>query len=89
MSVNKIQVFENCEILIRQNDVEWYGFDKNKTIGEMIDLAIKNGCPIIQKAGPNAKWYLKGKGKSIQHIKAKINEKRGKARDGVYCVLIE
>jgi hypothetical protein len=55
MSLNKIEVFQNCEILIRQNDVEWYDFDKNKTLGEMIDLAMKNDCPIIQKAGPNAK----------------------------------
>lgn len=89
MSFNKIEVFNNCEILIRQNNVDWYGFDKNKTLGEMIDLAIQNDCPIIQKAGPNAKWYLKGKGIPIEYIKRKIDEKCGKSRNGVYCVLIE
>jgi hypothetical protein len=89
MSFKKIEFYDKCEILIRQNDVEWYGFDKNKTLGEMIDLAFENECPIIQKAGPNAKWYLKGKGKSIDLIRKQIEEKCGKSRDGVICILIE
>jgi hypothetical protein len=89
MNFNKITTYTDCEILVRQNDVNWYGFDKNKTVGEMIDLAIKYNCPIIQKAGVNAKWYLKGNGKSIEYIKKKIEEKTGKSRKGTYCILIE
>lgn len=55
----------------------------------MIDLAIKNECPIIIKNGINGKWYLKGKGKSIEYLKSKIEEKLGKSRDGVFCLLLE
>ena len=70
--MNKITKFENCDILIGNNNVERLGFDKTKTLGEMIDLAIINNCPIIIKGGLNAKWYLKGK--DIEFLKEKINE---------------
>lgn len=56
------------------------------TEGEMIDLAVKNGSHIIVK---NGKWYLKGKGKSIEYLKSKIDENVGKFRDGVFCLLLE
>lgn len=79
----------NCDILINQNDIEQYGFDKSKTEQEMIELAIQNECPIVVKSGENGKWYLKGKNKSIQSIKHKIEEHKGKFRNGVYCLLIE
>ena len=55
----------------------------------MIDLAVKHGCPIIIKSGKNGKWYLKGNGYTIKHIKNEINIKSGKFRDGVYCLLLE
>ena len=51
--MNKITKYENCDILIGNNNVEKLGFDKNKSLGEMIDLAINNNCPIIIKAGFN------------------------------------
>jgi hypothetical protein len=79
----------NCDILLHKNDVDFYGFSKTKTEEEMIDLAIKNECPIIIKNGINGKWYLKGKGKTIEYLKGKINEKIGKSRDGVFCLLLE
>lgn len=79
----------NCDILINQNDIEQYGFDKSKTEQEMIDLAIQNECPVVVKSGENGKWYLKGKNKSILSIKHKIEEHKGKFRNGVYCLLIE
>ena len=91
MEISKITKYNNCDILIG-----WYycnvaplGFDKTKTIGEMIDMAIENNCPIIIKNGNNGKWYLKGQGKTIEYLKEQINENIGNHRDGVYCLLIE
>jgi hypothetical protein len=89
MNYNIITRFSKCDILRHTNDVNWYGFEKTKTEGEMIDLAIKNNCPIIIKNGINGKWYLKGKGKTIEYLKNKINENLGKSRDGVFCLLLE
>jgi hypothetical protein len=88
MIYNKITRYSNCDILLHQNEVEIYGFDKDKTEGEMIDLAVKHDCPIIVKNG-KGKWYLKGKGKSIEFLKTKIDEQIGKTRDGVYSLLLE
>jgi hypothetical protein len=89
MNYTKITRYLKCDILLNKNDVEWYGFEKTKTEGEMIDLAIKNECPIIIKNGINGKWYLKGKGKTIDYLKNIINVNVGKSRDGVFCLLLE
>ena len=89
MSYTIITRFTKCDILFHKNDVELYGFEKTKTEGEMIDLAMKNKCPIIIKNGINGKWYLKGKGKTIEYLKNEIYEKKGKSRDGVFCLLLE
>ncbi len=89
MIYTRITRFSKCDILLHQNDVEWHGFEKTKTEGEMIDLAVKNECPIIIKNGINGKWYLKGKGKPIEYLKSKIDERLGKSRDGVFCLLLE
>ena len=87
MNFNKITKYQKCDIL--SPDIEKNGFDKTKTLGEMIDLAINNNCKIIIKGGNNGKWYLKGKDKDIDYLKLKINENNGKSRDGVNCYLIE
>jgi hypothetical protein len=89
MSYTTITRFSNCDILISKNDVEYYGFPKTKTEGEMIDLAIEYRCPIIVKNGNKGKWYLKGRGKQIADLKNKIDENLGKSRDGVFCLLIQ
>ena len=89
MNYTRITRFPRCDILLHKNDVEWYGFEKTKTEGEMIDLAIKNYCPIIIKNGINGKWYLKGNGKTIEYLNTKIVEKIGQSRDGVFCLLLE
>ena len=60
----KFTPYENCDIYIGQNDVQHLGFDKNKTIGEMIDIAIAHNCFIIIKNG-KGKWYLKGQKKNF------------------------
>jgi len=69
--------------------VEVHGYSKTKTEGEMIDLAIINGCKIIIKNGITGKWYLKGKDSTIEDLKIKINEKLDESRTGVFCLLIE
>jgi hypothetical protein len=89
MSYTKITRYSNCDILCHQNDVEQYGFEKTKTEGEMIDLAVANRCSIITKNGKRGKWYLKGKGKSIEFLKSKLTDNVGKSRDGVFCLLLE
>jgi hypothetical protein len=89
MTYNRITRYIKCDILRHTSDIEFYGFDKTKTEGEMIDLAVKNGSHIIVKNGKNGKWYLKGKGKSIEYLKSKIDENVGKFRDGVFCLLLE
>jgi len=89
MSYTNITRFPKCDILLHKNDVDWYGFDKTYTEGQMIDLAIKHQCPIIIKNGINGKWYLKGKGNTIESLKRKIHEKVGLSRNGVFCLLLE
>lgn len=88
-NITKITKYDNCDILISYGDVSPLGFQKNKTLGEMIDLAILNQCPIIVKNGKNGKWYLKGKNRDINDLKTKINNNIGKYRDGCLCFLIE
>jgi hypothetical protein len=81
-----------CDIYkgTRYNDIEPYGFDKSKTLGEMIDLAVLHKCPIIVKAGTNAKWYLKGKGRDDNLLKVMIEMAKYKyERPGVFCIHIE
>jgi hypothetical protein len=65
------------------------GYLKNHTEDEMIDLATKQKCPIIIKNGKNGKWYLRGKGYTIENLKNKIDENLGKSRDDVFCLLLE
>jgi hypothetical protein len=91
MIFNKITKYNNCDILIgwNYNNIEINGYTKEKTLGEMIDLALLNECPIIIKNGYNGKWYLKGKNKDIDFLKNKINENIGIHRDGIICYLIE
>jgi hypothetical protein len=88
MSYNTITRFLNTDILIDWGKSK-EGYPSDKTEGEMIDLALKNGYPIIVKNGKKGKWYLKGNGRSIEYLKLQIEEKKGKSRDGVFCLLIE
>ena len=66
-----MKMYTNTDVYIRGNDVEWYGFDKNTTLGEMIDKAIEHKCTVITKNG-GGKWYLKGLGKDYHFSKEKI-----------------
>ena len=89
MNFNRITKYNKCDILKHNNDIESHGFDKNKTLGEMIDMAINNDCRIIIKDGFNGKWYLKGQHGNIDFLRLKINNSIGLSRDGVYCILLE
>jgi hypothetical protein len=92
MAFKNITRHDNCDIYkgTRYNDIEPYGFDKSKTLGEMIDLAVLHKCPIIVKAGTNAKWYLKGKGRDDNLLKVMIEMAKYKyERPGVFCIHIE
>jgi len=89
MAFNKITRYENTDILINQNDVEYYGFDKHLTFGEILNIAIIHGCKIIVKAGVNGKWYLKGRNKNIGILKNKLNKAKGKFRVGVDSYFIK
>lgn len=89
MNYNRITRFSKCDILIGYNDISTLGFDKTKTEGEMIDLAVLHKCPIIVRNGTNGKWYLKGKEKPIPALMEKINNNIGKSREGVFCLLLE
>ena len=81
--------YDNCDILIHQADIERLGFDKTKTEEEMVQLAIEHGCKVITRNGNKGKWYLKGKGRTIDSLKEKLDKNMGKYRDGVYCLLLE
>jgi len=84
---NQIIRYSNCDF-IGKNCVSKYGFDKTKTEDEMIALAILHKCPIILKNGPNAKWYLKGAGKTQAELTAKLEENVEKGRIGQYCLYL-
>jgi len=89
MSNPDCQKFLNTDIL-RWNggDIKRLGFPKTHTEAEMYTLARCYGCKIITKNGKNGKWYLKGKGRTLEALKGEINKNRGNSRDGVYCLLL-
>jgi hypothetical protein len=94
MTSLKITEHHRCDILIEfpnngNNNVEMFGFDKNKTLGEMIYIALLHKCPIIIKAGKNAKWYLKGRGKTLEFLKNKIELNKGTKREEMTCYPLE
>jgi len=72
--------YERCDFWLHQNDVEPYGFDATLSREHMIGVAVLNRCPLIVRGGKegNAKWYLKGRGKTRDEILKKIEKHRGK-----------
>lgn len=93
-SLKNMSVYDRCDFLIGfgnngNNNVERLGYESNKTLGEMINLALANKCPIIIKNGRNGKWYLKGQGKTTEFLKAEIERKKGTTREGVTCYFLE
>jgi len=80
-------MYSDCDVYIRQNNIEWYGYDKNITFGEMINKALEHKCSIITKNG-NGKWYLKGQGKDYRVSKEKLEKNMGKF-PRIKCWLVE
>ena len=89
MSYKSITRFERSDCLINCNDIELLGFDKTKTQGEMIDLAVQYGACMIVRNGDNGKWYLKGLGRDSGVIREKLERNVGKYREGVYSLFID
>ena len=85
--VTSVKMYENCDVYIMQNNIEQFGFDKNKTFGEMLDLAVLNKCNIITKNG-RGKWYLKGQNKDFNDSLMKAEENAGKFQR-IKCWLIQ
>ena len=71
--IKNIQMFNDCDVYIMKNEVEHLGFDKNKSFGEMVDLAILNKCSVITKNG-SGKWYLKGQEKNYAETLIKMGK---------------
>jgi hypothetical protein len=88
MSFSQVKTYNKTDVFHCGDDVEKYGYSKEKTLGEMIDLAIQHKCPILVKAGKNAKWYLKGHKRTTDQILTALQEKEGKSRDGVVTYYI-
>lgn len=76
------------DILSNENEVQQNGFDKNMTLGQMIDLAIEHNCRVICKNGDNGKWYLKGKNRPAADMRARLDQAPARHRDGVYSLVI-
>ena len=82
-----IKLYEDCDVYIRQQNIEWYGYDKNLSFGEMLDKAILYKCNILTKNG-NGKWYLKGLGKDYKTSEEKCIKNAGKTKR-IKCWLID
>lgn len=74
---SSIRFYNDCDVYIRGNDIEYYGYPPTTTFGEMVDKAIEHNCSIITKNG-NGKWYLKGLGKDYHVSKEKIERNVGR-----------
>ena len=64
--------YDGVMVLKHKNDVEERGYDGAYSEEYMIALAIKERCPIVQKSGPDGKWYLKGRDMSHDYLKSMI-----------------
>jgi hypothetical protein len=73
--MTSMQIFNATDAFIGQNNVERLGFDKNKTLEEMLALATEHKCPLIVKDG-RGKWYLKGQGKTYEEIVEGLNQNK-------------
>jgi hypothetical protein len=87
--IKNIQMFTDCDVYIMKNEVEHLGFDKNKSFGEIVDLAILHKCTVITKNG-SGKWYLKGQEKKYAETLVKIQANAGVGKfPRIKCWLIE
>jgi hypothetical protein len=88
-SLKQITKYDRCDFLLGNNNVQRLGFEGNKTLGEMIDLAVSHKCPIIIKNGNQGKWYLKGQNKTTEFLKGEIDKNKGTTPEGVICYFLE
>jgi hypothetical protein len=76
-NLKSVNLYEKCDPFYGTNNVEFYGYHRDTTLGEMVDKAIAYNCNIIQKNGKKGKWYLKGQGKEYDVSKEEIEKKVG------------
>lgn len=74
--ITLIQCYEDCDIFIGGNNIEWLGYAKETTFGQMIDLAMEHKCCVLTKNG-GGKWYLKGLHKTYEEAKEKAEQNVG------------
>ncbi len=66
-----ITCYHHCNIF---NDKPKYTYNKEKSLGEIIDLAIEFKYPIITKNGKTSNWEIKNCHLSTENIKKIIND---------------
>lgn len=86
-TVKSINRYEGLDVYPFKNEVEWHGFDKNMSFGEMVNLAINNDCNLITKNGVGGKWYLKRA--DYEEAKNKLHDGTIGIRQRYICYLIE
>jgi hypothetical protein len=72
MPKNERTRYDGVRVLHNKNDVEEKGYDGSYSEEYMVQLAIKERCPIVQKSGIDAKWYLKGRDMPHDYLKNMI-----------------
>ena len=88
--LSSLVTFNKCDFNIGNNNVEQLGYDKDFTIGHMIDLALENSCRVIIKNGFTGKYYLKCKNMSYSDATALAQRHEGLTRrDGVTCFVLK
>lgn len=88
--LRSLTTFSKCDFNIGKNDVEQLGYDKNLTIGHMIDVALEHSCRVIIKNGITGKYYLKCQNMSYNDTIALAQRNEGNARgDGVVCHVLK
>ena len=88
--LRSLTTFAKCDFNIGKNDIEQLGYDKNLTIGHMIDIALEHSCRVIIKNGITGKYYLKCKDMVYDDAIALAERNQGKARgDGVICHVLK
>ena len=70
--IKKIHCYDDCDVYMNKNEIQPLGFDKNKSFGEMLDIASLYKCNIICRNG-GGKWYLKKGDYDISKEKIKSN----------------
>jgi len=83
--------YHNTDILIGSDyPRSYFGYSPTEfNLEDIIKIAKAQDCRVITKNGKRGKWYIKAKGKSREYIMEKIIIKKGKAREGVFTIVLD